>query len=260
MIGAAWRTQLFCPCRLRPLLQSRPGRAVAAESCRSARLLHLTLAQPTSAAARLSQIRMPMLPATVRRLIPSRTPRQSRVRPSTGNIYSELDIAAFSPNYSVPYTYNFNLNIQRQLGSHYLAQVGYVGSLSHRLATWYEGDPITPAGHAACLANPACTAASRRTSISCSRSTLPSLRWCLVQPAASHQACPTGYRGTSRSETRTPKDLKLQLAAGQPDQGDGPRSAIQRRLHLFACARRRFGVRKRRSAARQTRATETTAA
>ena len=72
--------------------------------------------------------------------------------------FSELALAAFDPSYSVPYTYNFNLNIQRQLGSHYLAQVAYVGSLSHRLASWYEGDPITPAGHAACLANPACSA------------------------------------------------------------------------------------------------------
>ena len=70
--------------------------------------------------------------------------------------YAELGISAFSPTYSVPYTYNFNLNIQRQLGSHYLAQVGYVGSLSRRLTTWAEGDPITAAGHAACLANPSC--------------------------------------------------------------------------------------------------------
>lgn len=72
------------------------------------------------------------------------------------DIYSELELATFDRNYTVPYTYNFNLNIQRQLGSHYLAQVGYVGSVSHRLATWSEGDPITPAGHAACLANPSC--------------------------------------------------------------------------------------------------------
>jgi hypothetical protein len=34
-----------------------------------------------------------------------------------------------------------------------IAQIGYVGSLSHRLATWHEGDPITAAGHAACLAD-----------------------------------------------------------------------------------------------------------
>jgi hypothetical protein len=68
-------------------------------------------------------------------------------------IYNFLGMSAFDKGYSVPYTYNFNLNIQRALGSHFVAQIGYVGSVSHRLASWYEGDPITPAGHAACLAD-----------------------------------------------------------------------------------------------------------
>src|SRR4029077_20541267 len=36
--------------------------------------------------------------------------------------------------------------------------VGYVSSIGHSLATWYEGDNITPAGHAACLADPMCAA------------------------------------------------------------------------------------------------------
>jgi Carboxypeptidase regulatory-like domain len=74
------------------------------------------------------------------------------------SIYSELGVAAFDHSYSVPYTYNFNLNIQRSIGANLIAQVGYVGSLSHRLPTWYEGDPITSAGHAACLADPVCSA------------------------------------------------------------------------------------------------------
>jgi len=73
------------------------------------------------------------------------------------NAQSELDLAAFSPSYSVPYTYNFNLNIQRSLGFNLIAQVGYVGSLSHRLSSWYEGDPITAAGQAACLASSTCS-------------------------------------------------------------------------------------------------------
>jgi hypothetical protein len=72
------------------------------------------------------------------------------------NLYNQLDLSAFSKNYLVPYTYNFNLNIQRAIGSNMVAQIGYVGSLSHRLPTWFEGDPITQAGHDACLANAAC--------------------------------------------------------------------------------------------------------
>jgi hypothetical protein len=67
--------------------------------------------------------------------------------------YAELNLAAFDRSYDVPYTYNYNLNIQRALGSNLVAQIGYVGSVSHKLATWYEGDPITAAGHAACLAD-----------------------------------------------------------------------------------------------------------
>jgi hypothetical protein len=70
--------------------------------------------------------------------------------------YAGQDLATFDPNYNVPYTYNFNLNIQRAIGRNLIAQIGYVGSVSHRLASWHEGDPITAAGHAACLANPSC--------------------------------------------------------------------------------------------------------
>ena len=74
------------------------------------------------------------------------------------DLYSLLELSTFDPQYTVPYVQNFNLNIQRALPSNMVLQIGYVGSLGHRLASWYEGDPITPAGHAACLADPVCTA------------------------------------------------------------------------------------------------------
>jgi hypothetical protein len=70
--------------------------------------------------------------------------------------FLEEELAVFNSAYVVPYTYNYNLNIQRSLGSNMVAQIGYVGSVSHRLSSWYEGDPITSAGHTACLANPNC--------------------------------------------------------------------------------------------------------
>lgn len=72
--------------------------------------------------------------------------------------YTELDMSSISPNYGVPYIYNFNLNIQRQLPGNMILQVGYVASLGHRLVITYDADPITPAGHSACLANPTCIA------------------------------------------------------------------------------------------------------
>ncbi len=91
---------------------------------------------------------------------PYATPKPGATVNWVGDGYYGLTLNAFSPNYVPPYTYNFNVNIQRELGSHYLAQVGYVGSVSRRLATWTEADPITPAGHTACLANPVCVANS----------------------------------------------------------------------------------------------------
>jgi hypothetical protein len=72
--------------------------------------------------------------------------------------YVEQDTSSIAKNYTVPYTYNFNLNIQRQLTSAMILQIGYVGSLGHKLAVAYESDPVTTAGHAACLANPSCVA------------------------------------------------------------------------------------------------------
>jgi hypothetical protein len=66
------------------------------------------------------------------------------------SIYNYLGMSAFDPSYNTPYIYNFDVNVQRSLPSSMVAQIGYVGSMGRRLATWYEGDPITPAGHAAC--------------------------------------------------------------------------------------------------------------
>lgn len=72
------------------------------------------------------------------------------------NLYTGQDTSAIDPNYTVPYIYNWNLNIQRQLSNTMILQVGYVGSVGHKLATAHEGDTITPAGHATCLADPTC--------------------------------------------------------------------------------------------------------
>ncbi|MGC2164011.1 MAG: carboxypeptidase-like regulatory domain-containing protein [Silvibacterium sp.] len=68
-------------------------------------------------------------------------------------LYSRLELATFdAKRYTVPYAQNFNLNIQRSLPSNMLLQIGYVGTLGHNLASWYDGDNITAAGHAACAA------------------------------------------------------------------------------------------------------------
>jgi hypothetical protein len=72
--------------------------------------------------------------------------------------FGGLDINAFDKNYTTPIVYNFNLNLQRALPGAMVLQVGYVGSIGHHLISNYDADPITSAGHAACLANPTCVA------------------------------------------------------------------------------------------------------
>lgn len=51
---------------------------------------------------------------------------------------------------------NYNLNIQRELPGAMILQVGYVGAQGRHLQLVYEGNPISPAGAAACAAIPAC--------------------------------------------------------------------------------------------------------
>jgi hypothetical protein len=70
--------------------------------------------------------------------------------------FEPLDLSSISPNYTVPYTYNFNLNVQRALPSDMLLQIAYVGSLGRKLPRAYEADHVTAAGHAACVADPTC--------------------------------------------------------------------------------------------------------
>ncbi len=63
---------------------------------------------------------------------------------------------AISPNFTDPYAMNFNFNIQHELPGAMVLQVGYVGSLGRHLELTTEGNPISPAGTAACAANPTC--------------------------------------------------------------------------------------------------------
>jgi hypothetical protein len=72
--------------------------------------------------------------------------------------YFPDNLSNVTSGYRPPYTYNFNLNVQRQLSGSTVLQVGYVGSLGHDLPREFEGDPITPAGHASCLASAVCQA------------------------------------------------------------------------------------------------------
>jgi len=71
--------------------------------------------------------------------------------------FPPYDLSGISPSYDVPYVYNFNLNIERQLPGNQVLTIGYVGSLGRHLVRAYEADKEVVADHAAAVA--ACTAA-----------------------------------------------------------------------------------------------------
>jgi hypothetical protein len=70
--------------------------------------------------------------------------------------FEPFDFNVTNPNFTDPYSMNFNLNVQRELPGSMILQVGYVGALGRHLEMVYEGNPISPAGQAACAANPNC--------------------------------------------------------------------------------------------------------
>jgi hypothetical protein len=56
---------------------------------------------------------------------------------SPGNCF-ECDVFAFDRNIKTPYMENYNLNLQQQLSSKTVIQVGYVGSQGHRLWRFFD--------------------------------------------------------------------------------------------------------------------------
>jgi hypothetical protein len=62
-----------------------------------------------------------------------------------------LEMDNLTSEFDVPYTYNFNLNVQRELPSNMVLTVGYVGSLGRKLMRAGDGNRTTVAGHDACL-------------------------------------------------------------------------------------------------------------
>ena len=74
------------------------------------------------------------------------------------SFFEPLGISTLNPNFTAPYAMNYNLNIQRELPGSMILQVGYFGAQGRHLETTYEGNPITPAGQAACALSAACIA------------------------------------------------------------------------------------------------------
>ncbi len=62
-----------------------------------------------------------------------------------------MEMDNLTSEWDTPYTYNFNLNVQRSLPSNMVLTLGFVGSLGRKLDRAREGDPITQQGHDDCL-------------------------------------------------------------------------------------------------------------
>jgi hypothetical protein len=70
------------------------------------------------------------------------------------SIYLPLGVSVYDPNITIPYAQNYNLTIQRQIGSSTVISVGYVGAQGRHLLLTLEQNPgINAAG---CAANPTC--------------------------------------------------------------------------------------------------------
>ncbi|MGD0964381.1 MAG: carboxypeptidase-like regulatory domain-containing protein [Candidatus Acidiferrales bacterium] len=77
---------------------------------------------------------------------PGKTPDFSVLEP--------LEVSVYDPHITIPYSQNYNVTIQRQLGADTVLALGYVGAQGRHLLETLELNPgINPAG---CAANPTC--------------------------------------------------------------------------------------------------------
>ena len=67
-------------------------------------------------------------------------------------------INTFDPNFTTPYSENFNLTVQREFPANTVVSIGYVGALGRHLYRAYDANFITAAGQAACKNSPSCVA------------------------------------------------------------------------------------------------------
>ncbi|MGA7255712.1 MAG: carboxypeptidase-like regulatory domain-containing protein [Terracidiphilus sp.] len=61
--------------------------------------------------------------------------------------------STYGPNFRAPYAENIQLSVEREFPSRIVARASYVGSLARHNQSTIDANPITPAGHAACLAD-----------------------------------------------------------------------------------------------------------
>jgi hypothetical protein len=94
-------------------------------------------------------------PASITNKYPFTPPKPGTAVDFTG--FEPFGLATIDPNFRAPYAENYNLTIERQLPGQTILSFGYVGSMGHRLETWYERNPGQPgqcAAVKACVGTP----------------------------------------------------------------------------------------------------------
>ena len=64
-----------------------------------------------------------------------------------------INFSTYGPNFRAPYAENIQLSVEREFPSRIVARASYVGSLARHNQSTIDANPITPAGHAACVAD-----------------------------------------------------------------------------------------------------------
>ena len=63
------------------------------------------------------------------------------------------NVSTYGSDFRAPYAENFQLSVEREFPSHIVARASYVGSLARHNQSVTDANPITPEGHAACVAD-----------------------------------------------------------------------------------------------------------
>ncbi|MBW4039676.1 MAG: TonB-dependent receptor [Acidobacteria bacterium] len=70
-------------------------------------------------------------------------------------VFEPLELNTYAKGFRSPSSDNFQISVEREFPSNVIARVSYVGALGRHNQIVYEGNPITQAGHDACLADTA---------------------------------------------------------------------------------------------------------
>jgi hypothetical protein len=94
-------------------------------------------------------------PASIANKYPFSAPRPGSAVDFTA--FEPFGLATIDPNFRAPYAENYNLTIERELPAQAILTLAYVGSMGHRLETWFERNPGLPgqcAAVKACISHP----------------------------------------------------------------------------------------------------------